>query len=520
MTARLPRVDRVAIGLAAAKLVVQLVALTPYGYFRDELYYLACSDHLAWGYVDQPPLSVVVLRLWRGVFGDSIASIRIVPALAGTAVVYLTVRTARALGAGAAAAGLAGLAVLTAPAFFAFDHYYSMNAIEHVVWAIVARLAVHLAQRPDDRRAWIALGVVLGLGALDKWSAGWLASGLALGLALTPARRALRTPWPYAAALLAGVLVAPHVLWEVRAGWPTLEFMRNALGDKYVPLSLGAFLAQLVKMANPATVPIAIAGALVPLAWWTRTGRALVAARPLALMFVVAFAIVAASKGGKPEYLLGAAPLLFASGAVAWEKLLASASRAVRRGAFALATVALTALGAVGLPFGVPVLSEEAFVAYMKSIGEKPSTSEKKELAELPQFYADMHGWPELADAALLAWQTLSEEERRHAKIWAVSGGYGPAAAIDHFGPARGLPRAISGHNNYWMWGYGDETSDVVVLLGGPRERLEQLFVDLVLVTTFECRWCMPYENHKPIYVGRGMRRTWAELWPIVKRYE
>jgi hypothetical protein len=499
---------------------VQLLALTPYGYFRDELYYLACSEHLAWGYVDHPPLSVVLLRVWRAGFGDSVASIRIVPALVEAAVVYLTVRTARALGASSAAAALAGFAVLAAPAFLAFAHFYSMNAIEHLVWALCARLAVQLAQRSDDRRAWLALGVVLGLGALDKWSVGWLAPGLAVGLALTPARAALRTPWPYAAVAIAGVLVAPHVLWQVRAGWPTLEFMHNALAEKYVPLSLGSFLAEVVRMANPVAAPLAVVGIAAPLAWWTGTGRGLVAARPLAVMFVGAFLIVASSKGGKPEYLLGGVPLIVASGAAAWDRLLVGRARGARRVAWGAAVLGLGTFGAVALPFGVPILSETSFVAYMGRLGERPSTSEKKELAELPQFYADMHGWPELTDAALLAWQTLSEDERRHAKIWAVSGGYGPAAAIDHFGPSRGLPHAISGHNTYWLWGYGDDTADVVILLGGSRERLETLFVRLDLVTTFDCRWCMPYENHKPIYVGRGMRHPWAEVWPNVKHYE
>jgi hypothetical protein len=168
----------------------------------------------------------------------------------------------------------------------------------------------------------------------------------------------------------------------------------------------------------------------------------------------------------------------------------------------------------------MPILPEQSFIAYADRLGIKPHTSENKTLADLPQHYADMHGWDELVGGAERAWGMLDVEERRHAKIWAVTGGYGPAAAIDVLGSARGLPPAISTHNNYWLWGFGSEEEGPVVLLGGPRDRLEKAFTSLEQVGTVECGYCMPFENHKPIYIGRGMKRSWSSLWPELKHYE
>jgi len=505
----------VAAAAALLKFGLQLAAIRPYGYFRDELYSLACADHLGWGYVDHPPLSIAALHLWRALFGDSLVALRLPPALAGAAVVYLTGRLAAALGGGAVAALVACASCLAAPAFAGFHHYYSMNALDHLAWVVAACLSARILAAPRPA-LWIALGVTLGLGLLNKWSVAWLGAGLALGLALTPARRALATPWPYACAAIAALIVAPNLIWQAAHGWPTLEFMRNALAGKYVRLSPGAFFGEVALLLNPATAPISIAGLAAPF-----FAERLRPFRALSIALLVVIAIVASSGSGKPEYLLSAAPIAFALGATWWEGLVTARLGAwARRAAVAALIVPMAALLAVAIPFAVPVLPAEDLIAYGKRVGITPKTSEKKEIGELPQFYADMHGWPELVEAAAAAFATLSEEERRCAKIWARTGGYGSAAAIDVLGRSRGLPRAISGHNSYWLWGFGPDDRCAVIVLGGAPERLDALFAEVTQVATVECGYCMPYENHKPVYVARGMRRSWAELWPLLRHYE
>nr|AYM54544.1 glycosyl transferase family protein [Racemicystis crocea] len=510
-----PRPALVAAAFAALKLAIQLLAIRPYGYFRDELYYLACADHLDWGYVDHPPLSIAVLKLWRALFGDSLLALRLPSALAGAAVVYLAGRLAMAAGGGLTATVLACVSCLAAPGFLAFHHYYSLNAFDHLFWILAAYLVARIVLSPRPV-LWIALGFTLGLGLLNKWSLLWFGAGLALGLVFTPARRSLRTPWPYVCAAIAALLFAPHLAWQSAHGFPTLEFMHNALAEKYVRLALGAFLGECALLSNPATVPISIAGLFAPF-----FVERLKPFRALSIIVLTTLAIVASSGSGKPEYLLAATPIAVALGAAFWEGPLTQRLGArVRFAALAALLSPMLALFAIALPFGLPVLSERAFIDYAKRLGITPQTSEKKELAELPQFYADMHGWAELVDAAELAFASLREDEKRCAKVWARTGGYGPAAAVDFFGRARGLPRAISSHNSYWMWGYGADDACPVVVLGGDRARIEETFERITQVTTVECGYCMPYENHKPVYVARGMRRSWAELWPLLRHYE
>jgi hypothetical protein len=512
------RARAVAAVMAGCKLALHLAVLRPYGYFRDELYYLACADHLAFGYVDHPPLSIAVLRAWRTAFGDGIGAIRVVPALAGAALVYLVGRLAVAAGGGALASLLACGAVLGAPAYAAIDHYYSMNALDHLAWAAGALLLMRALAEPSPAR-WAALGAVIGLGLENKLSMLWFAAGVTVTLAASArGRAALRTRGPYVAAAIAILLLAPHVAWQIAHGWPTAEFAHNAMTHKYAELSRGAFLRESTMQVGPATLALSLAGVVGAFVGPSRDG-----VRPLALVFVVALGIVSASKGTKPEYLLAAYPLVFAAGGVVVERFFASRPRWARRGAAGAFLVVHATLFGLALPLALPVLSEAAFIAYSKRLGMAPKTSEKKELAELPQHYADMHGWDELVDAAAQAWNELPIDERPRARIWAVTGGYGPAAAIDVLGRHRGLPRgrAIATHNNYWLWGYGaDDDDGPVVLLGGSERWLGKVFDRVDLVTTIECGYCMPYENHKRVWIGRGMKRSWRDLWPELKEYE
>jgi hypothetical protein len=509
------RARAVALGLAGCKLALHLVALRPYGYFRDELYYLACADHLALGYVDHPPLSILVLRIWRAVFGDGVGAIRLVPALAGAALVYVTGRLAVMAGGGVLASLLACAAVLGAPAYVAVDHYYSMNALDHLAWALGALFLLRVLEQPTTAR-WAALGAALGLGLENKLSMLWLAAGIAVSVvASARGRAALRTKGPYVAAAVAVLVFAPHVAWQLAHGWPTAEFAHNAMTHKYAELSRGAFLGESTMQVGPATLALTLPG--IAGAFLARTREDV---RPLVVMFLATLGIVLASKGTKPEYVLAAYPLVFAAGGVVVERFLDSQPRWAERGAVGAFITVHAALFAVALPLALPVLSEEAFVAYQKRLGIAPKSSEKKELAELPQHYADMHGWDELVLAAERAWDAIPASERPRARIWAVTGGYGPAAAIDVIGRHRGLPGAIATHNNYWLWGYGADDDGPVVLLGGSERWLGKIFAHLDHVTTIECSYCMPYEKNKSVWIGRGMKRSWRELWPELKEYE
>ena len=235
-----------------------------YGYFRDELYYLASTNHLDWGYVEHPPLSIAVLALIRAAFGDSLPALRVVPALVGVTTVCLAAVITRQLGGGRFAQGLAALAVAMSPVFLGTAHYYSMNVFDQLFWALAVSV---LLRALDERRPFdgAVLGAVLGLGFLNKISILWLGTGMLIGLAFTPYRRVLREPWPWVAAFIAGVFALPYLLWQISHGWPTLEFMRNATAVKMADISPLRFLLDQVLSMNPGAAPVWLAGIVLGL---------------------------------------------------------------------------------------------------------------------------------------------------------------------------------------------------------------------------------------------------------------
>jgi 4-amino-4-deoxy-L-arabinose transferase-like glycosyltransferase len=493
----------VLLALAAAAFLVHLPGIPHYGYFRDELYYLACTQHLAWGYVDQPPLSLAWLWLVRHTLGDSLFAIRVTPALIHGAVVYLTGRLAREMGGGREAQGLAALAALAAPVFLGLTGFYSMNGIELLVWT-AAFLLLHRALERGAVRDWILPGAVLGLGLMNKISVLWLGGGIALGLLLTSHRRAFLTPGPWLAGAVAAVIFAPYLLWETAQGWPTLEFMRNAQQVKMVDVPLGAFVSQQLLNANPVSALLWIPGLLYGLI--ARGGRK---GRVFSIIYLAVFAILYIAGRSRASYLAPAYPPLFAMGAIAVARL--SAAVAWLRWVPAALAALVLAMGAVALPLALPVLPVKQFIAYSKAIGQAPRTEERTEVAELPQQYADMFGWEEMARAVAVAYRALPPGERARCAIFGRN--YGEAGAIDFFGRRLGLPPAISGHNSYWFWGPRGWDGSVILVIGGSGEDALRYFDSVKQVGSVRGQYAMPYERDLPIRLCRRLKRPVSEVW-------
>jgi hypothetical protein len=474
-------------------------------YFRDEFYYLACSHRLAWGYVDHPPLSIAILWLARHVAGDSLLVLRASAALTAAASVWLTGSIARRLGADRFGETLAMVAAAVAPLMLAVGSFYSMNVFDVLIWALAARVMLDILDEPTDRR-WIALGVILGLGLLNKISVLWLGAGLALGLVATPARRLLLTRGPWIAAAVAAVLFVPHVIWQVSHGWPTLEFIRNASRDKMQTNTPWSFLADQVMNLHPLTLPIWGAG-LAALLFVRRFARY----RLLGIAFVAVAAILITNRTSRSAYLLPAYPMLFSAGG-AW-----LGSHVRREPARAAVIVLLLVAGAITVPLAVPLLPVDTYVRYSGFLGMAPGTEERKEVGRLPQFFADRQGWDRLVAQIAAAWDRLTPEERSKAAVFV--GNYGEAGAIEHLGRDRQIA-ALSSHNNYWFWGPGRYTGDVLVVVTRARDRLEERFASVEQVGQTSCGDCMPYEDGVPIFICRGIRTPLQQLWPALKHFD
>jgi hypothetical protein len=154
----------------------------------------------------------------------------------------------------------------------------------------------------------------------------------------------------------------------------------------------------------------------------------------------------------------------------------------------------------------------------MARLGLGVSSAERHETGALPQHFADMLGWEALADAVAGVVRTLPPEERATARIFVQN--YGEAGALEYYGPSRGLPPVIAGHNAYWHWGPGPDSGGVVIIVGGDAEDHRQAFTEVREAGRTACDLCMPYENDLPIFVARGLVRPLHEIWPSVKHFE
>jgi hypothetical protein len=497
-------------GIAAIPFIVHLLTNTRYGYFRDEFYYIACSQHLDWGYVDHPPLSIALLVLERWLLGDSPPAIRFLPAVAGAALIFLTAMTARELGGGRFAQALAGLAVACAPIYLGLANFFSMNAFEPLFWTAAACILIRIVNT-ENSKLWLLFGGVAGLGLQNKHSMLFFGFAVAAALLLTRERKRLADKWLWLGAGTAALIFLPNVVWEITHNWPTVEFMRNAQAYKIARLSPIEFLMQQMLMLNPLALPIWLAGLCY---FFSREGRRY---QFCGWMYIVLLAVFMV-ENAKAYYLTPIYPLLLAAGATAIESI---ARRAHWRWLRVAAPVALVIGGIAAAPLALPVLPVEALIRYGHLLGVagsvKRTTSETAALGELPQYFADMFGWDEVVSAVARAYESLSAEDRQKAAIFV--GNYGEAGAINFLGKSHGLPEAISGHNNYWLWGPGDYSGEVVIVLGYTLEDLKPMFDSVEQAGTVHCKYCMPFENDRPVYICRGLKRPLREIWPRLKRY-
>ncbi|MBI2953283.1 MAG: glycosyltransferase family 39 protein [Chloroflexi bacterium] len=490
------------------KLILHLATSGQYGYFRDELYYIAASEHLDLGYVDFPAFIAYLTAFVRWLLGESLFSLRFFPAVAGALIVLLTGLMARALGGGRFAQAMASMAALFSGMFLGVNSLLSMDTFDQLWWVLGTYVLIVLF-KSGDSRLWLLFGLIAGLGLLTKVTMLYLGFGLVIGLLLTSQRRYLADRWLWVGGLIALGMLLPYILWQVMHGWPTLEFWRVYADGKTYPVSPIDFVVQQIVTSHPLTVPLTLAGLYFYLR--AKDGQPY---RPLGWIYVSIFVVLMAQKA--KFYFLGPTyPMLFAAGAVAVEKFIGQRGWNWLKPTYASL---LIATGIAAAPLAAPLLSPDNFVQYMSVLGSNPARMERLEESVMPQYFADRFGWPELATTVAGVYRRLPPEERSKACIFTAN--YGEAGAIDFFGKAYGLPRAISGHNSYYVWGAGDCTGDVIIFVGMRESDLRNMFDQVEEAARTECRYCMPYENRRPIYVARKPKVSPGAAWPQVKHFD
>jgi Dolichyl-phosphate-mannose-protein mannosyltransferase len=476
--------------------------------FAMSFIYIACGRHLDFGYVDQPSLSILLLRLSQLLPGDSLFAIRLLPALAGAAIVALSGMITREMGGKAWAIALACAATLSALFYLAVGNFFSMNAFEPLFWMGMVYLLVRIINGGSPM-LWLWFGALLGLGIENKHSTVFFAAGVFVALLLTSERRRFAQKWIWVGGLLAFAIALPNIVWEARYHWPTYELLNNiAHSNKNVALSPVEFIAQTINFMNPATLPLWLGG----LVWLfeSRTGRRYRAIGIIYLVTLAEFIIL----HGKSYYLAPAYPMLFAAGGVAIERLFAVRLTWLKPALLAIILLA----GALFAPLIIPILSPDKLVGYMRAIHFEPPRTETSHTGALPQIFADQFGWEEMVGSVAHVFQHLQPEDEKRAAIFCQN--YGEAGAIDFFGPKFGLPPAISGHQNYFLWGPHDWNGEVILVLDTNDDDERELFGSVEdLGQVVSSPWAMPYERRNHIYLCRDLKISVRELWPRVKKW-
>lgn len=495
----------IAIALAAA--LLHFGTAWRYGYFRDELYFIACGRHLAWGYVDQPPLVAVAAWLAQPA-NDALLALRALPCIAAAITVVVAVQITRELGGGRFAQWLAGVAVALTPAYLTLGNVLTTTSFEPLTWTLVVWCGIRLPRR------WLQLAAAASFGLYGKYSMGLLLAALLLGLLLTRERRDLASPWFAIAAAIVAIVMLPNAWWQAAHGWPFFTVLHNdaahrpafsnglLLESRNLFANALSFATEQIVYTNPLAAPVWIAGVAAPFVW-----KLLRPLRFVAIAWIALF-VAAVLLGAKGYYIIGIYGSLLAIGAVAIERAAAWLRTAL--------VVALTAVALATLPLAIPVLPVDGFIAYSRALGLTGRNGTAPHLIQ--PMYAEEFGWKRLAHDVASVYDALPPHMRAATAIYADT--YADAGAIDFFGPDFGLPNAIGSQNSYWLWGtHGYDGKTLIAIGAWHIEMLRRYYGSCVLVRTSNepLKWVV--EGPAPIYLCTRPAMPLDAMWPYLRWY-
>jgi hypothetical protein len=498
------------LGIAIASFFLHLFFNDRYGYFRDEFDYIICGRHPAWGYVDQPPLLPILSRICLAIFGDSLRSIRLIPALSSAALIILTGMMARELGGKRFAVAFSAVTILVAPIYLSGGSLLTSNCdIEVLLWMGCVYLAM-IAVKRDRPQFWLWFGVVAGVGLQEKYSIAILCFAVLLGLLFTGQRRLLLNRWMWIGGIAAFLIILPNLIWNTHYDWPFLQLMRNIRAEgRDVVLTPWQYFLQQILLVHPASALFWVTGVIAFL-----VAPRLKSYRFLGWAYLASFTIFVVLKG-KNYYLAPIYPVYLAAGCIVIDDAI---DRLRRLWLKPVLVAVLLASGAILAPLTAPILPIDRFISYMNWLPIKvPRSEHSHERIALPQHYADQFGWGEIVAKTAEAWNKIPVADRKDCGIFAQD--YGQAGAIDFLGSRYNLPPALSGHQTWWIWGSRGYSGNCLIILDDDRETLDKLFHHVDYLGTSAPN---PHalESEIPVYICRGAKfGTLADLWPKVKHW-
>ena len=482
---------------------IHVVFGTNYGYFRDELYYIVSGMHLSFGYVDFPPFIALLAALLHFLTGDSLISIHAVSGLADGALIFVSAMIARELGGKRNAQVFAALVTLFCGAL-AFGAIFSMDIFDALWWSLLAYILIRIIRR-DKPRLFIVFGVVMGIALNTKLTVAFFILALAIGLALNSGRKYFSSKWLWIGVLISIIFISPFVAWNALNGWPTVDFYIHHGGlNGSGPLN---FLALQFLITNPAAFPLVLLG----LYFFLKVSKVyrVLGIAYLALLFAFLFL------NGKPYFLGAAYPMLFAGGAVLLES-----SYVMKRHSFISKAYigTIVVVGIILAPLLMPILPPPTFASsYGALSGIGNSAAAQNSNSVFPQYLGDRFGWDTMTVTVAHVYDSLSPQERSDACIFASN--YGEASALIFLGANYSLPHVISGHNNYYIWGPGSCSGQVIITIGLTKSDDLKTFSNVSAAAIITCEYCQPNENNLTVYICTHPKVNMASVWPEVKDF-
>ena len=485
--------------LGLALFLLHMLTNHQYGFHQDELVVLDNANHLDWGFVEYPPLTPFLARIELALFGLSLVGARTFAALAHSVVLVLTGLMARELGGRRLAQILAALAAAIAPIALIQGSLIQYVTFDFLWSVLIAYLVLRLLNS-DDPRWWIPIGVSIGLGMMTKYTMVMFVAGLVGGVLLTDARRYLRNPWLWGGVALSLLIFLPNLIWQIRHDFISLEFL-SSIHERDVAIgrAQGYLIEQFVFCTNPFVIPFWVAG----LVYYFRN-EAGKRYRMMGWMYMIPFLIYLIAQG-RSYYLAPAYPMLIAAGAVVWQgwldRLSAQTSRLVQGITWTGITIGAIIGGALALPIA-PINSPLWDIT-----------------SEVHDTFIEQIGWPEMIETVADIYANLPAEERAQTGIFA--GENDEAAALNLYGPAYGLPKAMSGSNTFWLRGYVDPPPKTLIVVGYAQEDLASVFEQCELAGTITNSYGVENDLSDPphVFICRGLSIPLPALWDRVKRY-
>jgi hypothetical protein len=486
--------------VAAVVAVVYFLVAGRYGIFINELYFIVCGRHPAFGYVDQPPL-IPLLSAVMTLGGVNVWVLRLPAVLAAIALVPLTVAFAQELGASTRGAWLAAVAAASCTLVSAMSANLGTSTFEPFDFTATAYFTTRAVTRSSGRAWWVA-GAFAGFAFETKYSILFWTIGLIVGFATCGPRSVFRSRDFWIGIAIAVVIALPNAIWQLAHGLPFLELVHRDNPGNLIGGPIVFAIGQII-MTNIVLAPLWITGIVAPFA-----ASRLARARYLAVTFVV-FGLIVYVTHGKAYYLAGAYPTMLAVGAAACTKL--------PRALIAVWSVLAAANAAFALPLVLPVDSPAALKTMLDHMAFRPRPLEAAGIgAPLMQVFSDEFGWPELAQSVDRAYAALPPEQREKAAIYAAT--YGEAAAIDVYG--NNLPPALSGNNQYYLWGPRGYDGSVVLAVNEDPQKWAAICRAVRIVGYYgDSPYAMPYDVHRPILLCLGMHPSLLQVWPQFKNY-